>query len=90
MWSLITGASSGIGRDMARYLYKEYNSNLILVARNEESLNSLKQELELREKNVDELNMDMGNIKIGINWSWTQNAYFYILLILFNFFINRP
>lgn len=67
MWSLITGASSGIGRDMARYLYTEYNSNLILVARNEESLNSLKQELELREKNVDGLNMDMGNIEIEKN-----------------------
>lgn len=45
MWALITGASSGIGRDMARYLYKNFNYNLILVARNKEKLESLKQEL---------------------------------------------
>lgn len=52
MWSLITGASSGIGRDMARYLYTNYNSNLVLVARNEEKLNELKQELENEEKSI--------------------------------------
>ena len=51
MWSLVTGASSGIGRDMARYLYKKYNSNLILVSRNEKELNELKQELESNETN---------------------------------------
>ena len=52
MWSLITGASSGIGRDMERYLYTNYNSNLVLVARNEEKLNELKQELENEEKSI--------------------------------------
>ena len=45
MWALITGASSGIGRDMARYLYEKFNYNLILVARNKEKLESLSQEL---------------------------------------------
>ena len=50
MWALITGASSGIGRDMARYLYKNYKYNLILVARNKEKLESLKQELEKSDK----------------------------------------
>ena len=50
MWALITGASSGIGRDMARYLYKNFESNLILVARNKEKLTKLKQELEESEK----------------------------------------
>ena len=34
---LITGASSGIGRDMARYMSK-LGYDLILVARNEEGL----------------------------------------------------
>ena len=42
---LITGASSGIGRDMARILAK-LNYNLILVARNEDGLTKIKNELE--------------------------------------------
>ena len=50
MWALITGASSGIGRDMARYLYK-MNYNLILVARNEKALYSLKEDLENNDEN---------------------------------------
>lgn len=44
MKTLITGASSGIGRDMARILAKkEYN--LVLVARNKEELEKLAKEL---------------------------------------------
>lgn len=50
MWALVTGSSSGIGRDMSRYLYK-LGYSLIIVARDEEKLNDLKKELE--EKNVD-------------------------------------
>ena len=50
MWALITGASSGIGRDTARYLYENFEYNLILVARNKEKLESLKQELEESKK----------------------------------------
>lgn len=42
--ALITGASSGIGRDMARYLDSK-KIDLILVARDEENLLKLKQEL---------------------------------------------
>lgn len=44
MRAIITGASSGIGRDMARYL-NEKQIDLILVARREERLNELKREL---------------------------------------------
>lgn len=44
MIALITGASSGIGRDMARYLDSK-KIDLILVARDEENLLKLKQEL---------------------------------------------
>ena len=43
MRALITGASSGIGRDMARYLASK-NIDLILVARRKERLEDLKKE----------------------------------------------
>ena len=42
---LLTGASSGIGKDMAKILNKK-KYNLILVARDEEKLNLVKNELE--------------------------------------------
>ncbi len=44
MWALVTGASSGIGRDMARYLFG-LGYNLIIVARNKDGLDKLKEEL---------------------------------------------
>ena len=50
MIALITGASSGIGRDMARELAKK-GMDLILVARNEEGLNEIKKQLE-EENNI--------------------------------------
>mgnify|MGYP005758216845 CR=1 FL=1 len=55
MWALITGSSSGIGRDMARYLYKDFRYNIILVARNKEKLESLKKELEESKKTDNKL-----------------------------------
>lgn len=45
MIALVTGASSGIGRDMARYLNK-LGYNVIITARDEEKLQELKEELD--------------------------------------------
>jgi len=47
--ALITGASSGIGKELAR-VHAEKGGDLILVARREEKLNELKVELESAHK----------------------------------------
>ena len=59
MWALVTGASSGIGRDMAReFAMRKYN--LVLVGRNVERLNNLKLELEENYKvTVKTVSMDL-------------------------------
>jgi len=43
--ALITGASSGIGKDLA-HIHAEKGGDLIIIARREEKLNALKEELE--------------------------------------------
>jgi short-subunit dehydrogenase len=45
-WVMVTGASSGLGREIARYLAKNEGANLVVVARRKERLESLKHELE--------------------------------------------
>lgn len=59
MKALITGASSGIGRDMARYL-SALGWELILTARNEESLKKLASELKT---NAQIITLDLANEK---------------------------
>lgn len=60
MKALITGASSGIGRDMARVL-AEMEVELILVARRSERLEELKQELSV---NVQVICADISDINV--------------------------
>lgn len=61
MKALITGGSSGIGRDIARELAK-IKYDLIIVGRNEERLNSLKNELEENYKiNAKTYSLDLSN-----------------------------
>lgn len=62
MKALITGASSGIGRDMARYLASK-NIDLILVARRKKLLETLKKEL----------NVDVNIISLDL--SKEENVY---------------
>ena len=45
-WILITGASSGLGYEMASQLALKHKANLIIAARRADKLNVLKQELE--------------------------------------------
>jgi len=45
-WVLVTGASSGLGKEMARLLARQYHANPILVARRRDRLDALKEELE--------------------------------------------
>ena len=49
MWALVTGASSGIGRDMSRYLFS-LGYNLVIIARNKNELEKLKKELIEKDK----------------------------------------
>ena len=57
---LITGASSGIGRDMAKILAKE-NNELVLVARDEEKLKQVKNEIEKKVNKVEIISIDLSN-----------------------------
>lgn len=57
--ALITGASSGIGRDMARILSNK-GYDLILVARNKQNLEELKKELKT---NVEIIPMDLSDVE---------------------------
>ncbi len=63
MKALITGASSGIGRDMAKYLGKQ-GFDLILVARNKERLEEVKSEIKT---NVEIIIMDLSSEENCIN-----------------------
>lgn len=63
MLALVTGSSSGIGRDMARYL-NSLNYDLIITSRDEEKLIELKKELNSKNNNkVDIIVCDLSKQK---------------------------
>lgn len=53
MWAIVTGASSGIGRDMSRYLF-DLGYDLVIIARDKDKLDKLKKELLEKLENKDE------------------------------------
>jgi short-subunit dehydrogenase len=60
--ALITGASSGIGKDLA-YVYAENNYDLVLVARRKENLEKIKKEIEEKIKSkVEIFSMDLAGL----------------------------
>lgn len=61
MKALITGASSGIGRDIAKELAKK-GYDLVLVARNLEKLNNVKQDIK-DDVNIEIVQMDLSEYK---------------------------
>jgi short-subunit dehydrogenase len=61
-WILITGASSGLGREIARYLAKNEHANVVIAARRVDRLETLKQEIESTyNTRVEILRADLGN-----------------------------
>ncbi|HEX8823933.1 MAG TPA: SDR family oxidoreductase [Archangium sp.] len=47
-WSLITGASSGLGVELARHIAREHGGHVVLVARRRDRLEALAEELRAR------------------------------------------
>src|SRR5205809_4971076 len=62
-WVLVTGASSGLGKEMAGVLAKEHGANIIPVARRADRLAELKRELEAgAQVKVDPLTADLSKL----------------------------
>ncbi|MFZ9200762.1 MAG: SDR family NAD(P)-dependent oxidoreductase, partial [Paracoccaceae bacterium] len=70
--ALITGASSGIGAEFARY-HARKGGDLVIVARRKEPLLALKKELGIGELNLGLLNALLGNQQfndqLGFNYA---------------------
>ena len=62
MKALITGASSGIGKDLEKNLGKK-GYELVLIARDENKLNKVKEELERNKIKVEIIAMDLSDAK---------------------------
>ena len=57
-YTLITGASEGLGKEFAT-IYAKENKNLILVARNKEKLSKLKKQLEKHNVDIHIVSLDL-------------------------------
>lgn len=63
-WVLVTGASSGLGEEMARQLAYQHQANLILLARRKDKLEQLKSKLEKEAKvSVKVIVADLSNLQ---------------------------
>jgi len=62
-WVLVTGASSGLGREFARHLARDYGANLVIVARRRDRLEELRSELESAHRvRVRSVTADLSNL----------------------------
>lgn len=63
-WVLVTGASSGLGQEMARQLAYQHGANIVAVARRKQRLEELRDELESKAGvQVATLTADLANIE---------------------------
>jgi short-subunit dehydrogenase len=60
-YAIITGATSGIGRELCNFFIDDYN--LIIIARNEENLNLVKNELSHKKNVVVPISVDLTNLE---------------------------
>ncbi len=60
-WVLVTGASSGLGREMAKQLVQVHGANVIAVARRQDRLEALAEELENGTSRVHPVVADLAN-----------------------------
>ncbi len=84
-WVLITGASSGLGKDLS-YLFAKEKYNLVLIARSEDKLNEIA--LDLREKYNSEVEIIIQDLsEIGAPakiFDWCQSASIQIDILVNN------
>lgn len=63
-WTIVTGASSGLGKEMALKLALDYHTNIVAIARRGEKLEELKNEIELKtNSSIDTVCADLSNLQ---------------------------